>query len=79
MWYPVACSKQLALKQVIQLPKPLWREVLELCGGDLKKASKRAYGELDEQEDEDEDDEEEDEVKGNKVEGRTEGQDGSEP
>jgi len=28
---------------VIQLPKPLWREVLELCGGDLTAASMRAY------------------------------------
>ena len=34
------------------MPKPLWREVLELCGGDLKAASKRAYGELQEDEDE---------------------------
>lgn len=50
VWYPVACSKQLALKPVIQLPKPLWREVLELCGGHLEEASKRAYGELDEEE-----------------------------
>ena len=33
VWYPVACSKQIALKQVIQLPKPLWREVSELVGG----------------------------------------------
>jgi len=52
VWYPVACSKQLALKQVIQLPKPLWREVLELCGGDLQAASKKAYGELEEDEEE---------------------------
>ena len=33
VWTPVACSKQIALKQVIQLPKPLWREVSELVGG----------------------------------------------
>ena len=39
--------KQLALKQVIQLPKPLWREILELCGGELKSAAARAYGEED--------------------------------
>eukprot|EP00227_Mantoniella_beaufortii_P015131 CAMPEP_0197596210 /NCGR_PEP_ID=MMETSP1326-20131121/24570_1 /TAXON_ID=1155430 /ORGANISM="Genus nov. species nov., Strain RCC2288" /LENGTH=451 /DNA_ID=CAMNT_0043162673 /DNA_START=49 /DNA_END=1401 /DNA_ORIENTATION=+ len=43
VWYPVACSKELALKQVIQLPKPLWREVLELCGGEAAAASLRAY------------------------------------
>ena len=48
VWYPVACSKQLALKQVIQLPKPLWREVLELCGDELGEAAKRAYGEEEE-------------------------------
>ena len=47
VWYPVACSKQLALKQVIQLPKPLWREILELCGGELKSAAAKAYGEED--------------------------------
>ena len=40
-------AKQLALKQVIQLPKPLWREILELCGGELKSAAARAYGEED--------------------------------
>ena len=45
VWYPVACSRQLALKQVIQLPKPLWREVMELCGGELRQTSKRSYGE----------------------------------
>lgn len=43
VWYPVACSRQLALKPVIALPKPLWREVLELCGGELALKAKRAY------------------------------------
>ena len=45
VWYPVACSKQIALKQVIQLPKPLWREVSELVGGDVGYESRKAYGE----------------------------------
>lgn len=45
MWYPVACCKELTLKQVIQLPKPLWREILELCGGDLFDVSQAAYNE----------------------------------
>ena len=45
VWYPVACSKQLALKQVIQLPKPLWRGVSELVGGEMEAESRRAYGE----------------------------------
>jgi Uncharacterized ACR, COG1678 len=31
----VACARSLALKQCIQLPKPLWHEVLELCGKEL--------------------------------------------
>uniref|UniRef100_A0A7R9WM29 Uncharacterized protein n=1 Tax=Craspedostauros australis TaxID=1486917 RepID=A0A7R9WM29_9STRA len=32
---PVACARSVALKQCISLPKPLWHEVLELCGGQL--------------------------------------------
>ncbi|KAL3756258.1 hypothetical protein ACHAWU_007209 [Discostella pseudostelligera] len=36
----VACSRPLVLKQCIQLPKPLWHEVLEFCGGELKEISK---------------------------------------
>jgi putative transcriptional regulator len=54
VWHPVACSKQLALKQVIQLPKPLWREVSELVGGEMEAESRRAYGEEREKEGEDE-------------------------
>ena len=49
VWYPVACSKQIALKQVIQLPKPLWREVSELVGGDVGYESRKAYGETTEE------------------------------
>jgi putative transcriptional regulator len=45
VWFPVAGAKELALKQVIQLPKPLWREVLELCGGELAEISAKAYRE----------------------------------
>lgn len=37
---PVACSRPLVLKQCIQLPKPLWHEVLEFCGGELKEISR---------------------------------------
>jgi len=36
---PVACSRALALKQCISLPKPLWHEVLEWAGGDLAQIS----------------------------------------
>ena len=38
-YQPVACARSLALKQCIQLPKPLWHEVLQLCGGELKDIS----------------------------------------
>lgn len=36
---PVACARSIALKQCISLPKPLWHEVMELCGGELKTIS----------------------------------------
>ena len=36
---PVACSRQVALKQCIQLPVPLWHQVLDLCGGELGEIS----------------------------------------
>jgi Uncharacterized ACR, COG1678 len=38
-YQPVACARSIALKQCIQLPKPLWNEVLDLCGGELKDIS----------------------------------------
>lgn len=38
-YQPVACARSLALKQCIALPKPLWHEVMELCGGELKEIS----------------------------------------
>jgi Uncharacterized ACR, COG1678 len=38
-YQPVACARSVALKQCIQLPKPLWHEVLQLCGGELKDIS----------------------------------------
>jgi hypothetical protein len=38
-YQPIACARSLALKQCIQLPKPLWNEVLELCGGELSDIS----------------------------------------
>ena len=38
-YQPIAGARTLALKQCISLPKPLWHEVLELCGGELKEIS----------------------------------------
>mmetsp|Transcript_110192 Transcript_110192/g.318487 ORF Transcript_110192/g.318487 Transcript_110192/m.318487 type:complete len:465 (-) Transcript_110192:212-1606(-) len=34
-YQPIACARSVALKQCISLPKPLWHEVLELCGGTM--------------------------------------------
>jgi hypothetical protein len=34
-YQPIACARSVALKQCIGLPKPLWHEALELCGGDM--------------------------------------------
>jgi Uncharacterized ACR, COG1678 len=39
-YQPVACARSLALKQCLGLPKPLWHEVLELCGGEMKALSR---------------------------------------
>jgi len=33
-WLAVACARPIALKQCLGLPKPLWHEVMELCGGE---------------------------------------------
>lgn len=38
-YQPIACARTLPLKQCISLPKPLWHEVLELCGGEMMKIS----------------------------------------
>uniref|UniRef100_A0A7S3E292 Transcriptional regulator n=1 Tax=Chloropicon laureae TaxID=464258 RepID=A0A7S3E292_9CHLO len=46
VWIAAACSPEIVLKQVIQLPKPLWREVMELLGGEYALMSKQQYGEL---------------------------------
>jgi len=43
VWHPVSAARPLLLKQCLQLPKPLWREVMELCGGDLADEAKDAY------------------------------------
>ena len=45
VWYPVAAAKSVVLKQVLQLPKPLWREVSELVGDKVGYESRKAYGE----------------------------------
>jgi hypothetical protein len=42
-YQPLACARPIVLKQCIQLPKPLWHEVLELCGGELGEISKLEF------------------------------------
>jgi len=39
-WAPIACSRPLALKQCLGLPKPLWHEVLETAGGEVADISR---------------------------------------
>mmetsp|Transcript_5653 Transcript_5653/g.15878 ORF Transcript_5653/g.15878 Transcript_5653/m.15878 type:complete len:506 (-) Transcript_5653:24-1541(-) len=39
-YQPIACSRPIALKQCKALPKPLFHEVMELCGGELAELSK---------------------------------------
>ncbi|CAE8726775.1 unnamed protein product, partial [Polarella glacialis] len=39
MWRTVAASAPLALKHCLMLPKPLWSEILELCGGEASELS----------------------------------------
>lgn len=33
-WSAVACARPICLKQCLGLPKPLWHEVMQLCGGE---------------------------------------------
>lgn len=39
-WLAVACARPIALKQCLGLPKPLWHEVMELCGGECATVSR---------------------------------------
>ena len=39
-WCPIACARPVALKQCLGLPKPLWHEVFELCGGEVAELSR---------------------------------------
>jgi hypothetical protein len=65
-YQPIACARSIALKQCIQLPKPLYHEVLELCGGqsadisqmEMLKRDDLRFQIIDEDDDDDEDDDE---------------------
>ncbi len=41
--YPAACSRSLVLKPALQLPVPLWREVLQLMGGQYLGIAREGY------------------------------------
>ena len=63
-YQPIACARSLALKQCISLPKPLFHEVLELCGGEMHQISRLELDKRDDLQiqivDDDDDDEEDD-------------------
>ncbi|KAF5836229.1 hypothetical protein DUNSADRAFT_6241 [Dunaliella salina] len=42
-WYTAACSRSLVLKPCLQLPTPLWREMLLLMGGKYFEVAQDAY------------------------------------
>jgi len=62
----VACARPLALKQCLALPKPLWHEVMERCGGDALALSRLELVRRDDLDDQDMQDEgqTEDEARG---------------
>ncbi|CAL5219356.1 g1173 [Coccomyxa viridis] len=43
LWYTAACSRSLVIKQCLQLPVPLWKEVLILMGGSYAAIAHRRY------------------------------------
>lgn len=42
-WVSAACSRAMVLKACLQLPVPLWREVMTLMGGEWHSAARAAY------------------------------------
>jgi hypothetical protein len=71
-YQPVACSRSLVLKQCISLPKPLWHEIAELCGGEMKELSRLELSKkngiqfeiVDEDDEDDDDDDDNDDENG---------------
>jgi len=52
-WSAVACARPIALKQCLGLPKPLWHEVMELCGGESALLSRLEFVKRDDLEEDD--------------------------
>ena len=44
-WVSASCSRSLVLKQCLGLPTPLWKEVMELMGGEFGAVARVQYGE----------------------------------
>ncbi|BDA41837.1 probable UPF0301 protein CT0663 [Coccomyxa sp. Obi] len=42
-WYTAACSRSIVLKQCLQLPVPLWKEILLLMGGQYAQIASKRY------------------------------------
>lgn len=42
-WFTAACSRSLVLKSALQLPVPLWSEVLQLMGGEYAELARDSY------------------------------------
>lgn len=55
-WRAMACARPIALKQCLGLPKPLWHEIMELCGGESAELSRLEFVKRDDLEDDEEDD-----------------------
>jgi hypothetical protein len=43
VWWLVSASSDIALRPCLDPEKPLWSEILELCGGEFAKIAKQGY------------------------------------
>ena len=43
LWHTAAVSRNLVLKQCVALPTPLWKELMELMGGEFLEIARRSY------------------------------------
>jgi len=43
LWHTAAVSRNLVLKQCVALPTPLWKEMMELMGGEFQEIARKNY------------------------------------
>ena len=43
LWHTAAVSRNLVLKQCVALPTPLWKEMMELMGGEFLEIARKNY------------------------------------